>query len=289
MRAAVIALLLFRATIAPVLAEEPEGEAAMTRVNVGGKVLNLPAPYSYQNMDRLQSESTQGLYRTVPSSNNVQVIFVQEEAAELIRQGERAELDQYAIVQTNREAESQKFSRQAFARLKRQIKAGKGFEGAVQPVPAGGKNNPPGPQPDYSNTMRATVGEVQDMGLFQDDENRMGMLTVTTYNVTHNDVEDTVSMVMATNFLRLNERLVYATVFSRYASDADLDLVKTVSGQWTDQLVAANPNPVEASTPSAGETAPTAGSGFNLDFKLVAFLGGFGLLIFVAIRKIRSD
>jgi hypothetical protein len=84
------------------------------------------------------------------------------------------------------------------------------------------------------------LGEVTSLGIFDDQPNSMTLLGLTKLQVVRDGGQTELTILFATNFLRIKDRVVYYYAYTRYEGKEDIEWAAQASKAWVTQALLMN-------------------------------------------------
>ena len=271
-----------------VVSHEATAGTQSVTVDVGGQGLYLPAPAGFHEISLLSPETRKLAETLTPPSNRLLAVFVSESDLGRIMKGESPELQRYMFMQAYRQLEKSDISGAQFSKLVAQVKQQQYtlLEKSKDQVDsvidrASGKISK-----DYGISLKVNIGEPVPLGVFMEKSDAVGFAMLAKCHGAAEGQQVDLLMAGGTSLVRVNGKILYAYVYSRYETQKDLDWVRATSSSWADQLLTAQ---VAQGTSTGAEHRSTSASGFGWDEVVekaigAGIVGGIAGLIIGAIK-----
>ena len=209
-------------------------------VEVGGSKIQLPAPKGFTEVSTLHPPSRQLAETLTPPSNRLLTIYMEQADIDAVNNGQSASWSRYMMVQTDRQSEGFTISAPDFAQVREVLTSQQGMllenvksqvNGYFESIETGGDPK-----------SKIQVGNLLPLGVFTDENRRHASESLAKYSLTDQTRDEGYLVSGATNVLHVGNRIVFAYVYATYESEDDRQWVRQVSGQWSAEILAGNPD-----------------------------------------------
>ena len=203
--------------------------------SVGGTEIALPIPPGFDEAGARAPGVRQLGSNFTPASNRLLAMFVSEADLRAAESSRPPALRRYFLVQTLRSAEAQTITADSFAPVKRVLRTQ--FDAVLasarpqinaEAASASSKTGEQIGRPDLS----VKIGEIVPLGIFDERPSSISVALMTKVAIKTGSIDQEVPLAMALTTLVLNSRVVYFYAYSYYESDADLDWIRSATGDW---------------------------------------------------------
>lgn len=258
--------------------------AAADRFDVGGVTIEAPAIPGFNEISAISPEVVELMQSLIPPTNRMLGVYMTDADHEKLLAGEAVDFDRYILLQVNKEFESQAVTRRDFETIATQFKAQQ--DAIMEKAEAGAgallDNASSHLAEKYDISAEMRLGEQRSLGMFLDEPDAVAFTILAKYQASMEGASFDYVMAGAISLVRLNQRIVFLYVYSRYETPDDVAWVEERTGEIANLLLAANPS---AADPAAGSFLERIEldqylSTNVLIIVVVAILGGFALLMF---------
>ncbi|MFH1063178.1 MAG: hypothetical protein V1747_09905 [Candidatus Omnitrophota bacterium] len=214
------------------LLAKPAAEQKIEAFKAGGTLINIPLPGT--NLVEVGYDVREQMEVFVPPSNRLLCGYMQPSDIPLFMKGEENfVLSQYASIQIARQGEYQDCTIDNFNELVDYVKNSLGDE--LDSIIEESEDTLNSRMKSMDLTNISIDKPVQLGTLFsKTDAYSMGMIS------TYSDGKKSWTLVIATTFVRVRERLLFVYVFNTYENEETITMVRRLAEHWADAILAAN-------------------------------------------------
>ncbi|MBS4097209.1 MAG: hypothetical protein KGZ83_10295 [Sulfuricella sp.] len=205
--------------------------AALVKVTVGGKNLDIPLPAGFVDTATAAPQLKQlGEKQFVSEGSRLLVYGVEQTGLERLKKGQSIPLQHYLQVQVPKQLEEASATPADFAELKKVV---------VQQNAALGK-----PESKLGALSKGKLGELVDaqakqvqpgapltLGVLRDDERSYTVLTLSRFE-TKAGKNPTVYVLTATSYVLFKDKLLHFYLYADYLKPADAEWLRETSDAW---------------------------------------------------------
>jgi hypothetical protein len=221
----------------------PAMAADLSDANIGGVPIKLPVPASFVDVASVAPAIQQLGVTLTPPGNRLLAMFATAADAKRSNAGKPPALDRYFLVQTMRQAEGAIASAAEFNSVREALrgqlkelldKNRAGVQQGLDKIAAdvGKKTN--------DGKLSFKMGEIQARGMYIDQDNAIGMLTLVKFNMIKDGKPSEVPMAIGTTVVHLKGKALFFYAYAKYHSAADEEWIRSVSKDWTNTVLEAN-------------------------------------------------
>jgi hypothetical protein len=206
---------------------------------VGDQALKLPIPPGYTEPSSDIPGFRQMGERLTAKTNRLMAFYVSLPDFRKAAVGGEPEMRQYFMVQTLRSMESTRFDPTMLEVTKTMLKsqASSIFKTAEAESQA--------TLDSYAKSIgdgqgKIKLGEVTSLGVFDERPESMTLLGLSKLQVVREGAQTEITILFATNFLRLKDRVVYFYAYTRYNGKDDIEWAAESSKAWVTQALLMN-------------------------------------------------
>jgi hypothetical protein len=157
-------------------------------------------------------------------------------------QGESAELKRYFMIQTMKNVNEQKISKESFLYTKNSLKSQQQelTERNKEMISSLLKDNSSVLSDELGSDVNFQLGNFVPLGAFDESTNHLSSAILTKYRMSLGDQEITSLVAGTTTFARVKDRLLFLYVFSKYSNQNDLNWVRSSTKNWYASIIGAN-------------------------------------------------
>ena len=211
-------------------------------VDAGGARLEIPAPADFVAVSRNSAALEQVMRTFVASTNTYLAGFVRRRDVEAVEAGEGPALHRYGMAQIASNLESVNVDDQHFRELLRSGR--RRFERAVENIADRLRGEIDSIEDDLSQAIddevSLTTGRMKSLGVYVEQEDVLGFLTVQRYSTETSSSGSTRTVVGTINYVHADERLIFLYLWSTLRGEADLDWTRSAGKAWAEAVIAAN-------------------------------------------------
>lgn len=211
---------------------------------IGRALVALPVPPGFVEPSRsLPPMRTLG-ERMTPPSNRLLALFIDEADEREAREGRNPGMLRYYMAQTLRQTEEQALSSADFAEIKAMLR--QQYQQLLSNVAGAAQGH-------LDNAMREIgrdtgqalpalkLGELRGLEVFDEREASISLLAMTKLALQQAGGQVLeMPLAMSITTARVKDKLVYFYAYSQYRDKADLDWLRSTTGEWLPRLAAAN-------------------------------------------------
>jgi hypothetical protein len=218
----------------------PKATWASYEANIGDQKLKLPIPPGYTEPSSDMPGFRQMGESLTAKTNRLMALYVSLPDFRKAAVGGEPEMRQYFMVQTLRSMETTRFEPAMLDAAKVMLK------NQAATIFKMVESESQSTLDAYAKTIgdgqsKIKLGEVQSLGVFDDSPNSMTLLGLTKVQVLRDGVQNDITILFATNFLRLKDRVVYLYAYTRYEGKEDIEWAAESSKAWVTQALLMNP------------------------------------------------
>lgn len=245
-------------------------------IEVGEVKIDVPAPTGLFEISSISPETRKIYEIMTPSYNRLLAVFLPEDELGIIMKGEQPELQRYMSLQVFRKLENEIISAAQFQKIIAPLKEQKSTilskykNHVAESLKSVGDNI----SREYNKSLDIKLGEQVHLGIFLEQQNALGFVTLTKYQTKEENKELEYIVVVGTTMLLTKDKTLFAYVFSPYESQDDINWVKSKSQEWANSILTSNKT---SSRPSVSTFISTSLSRLELDGVLGKSMGGLFL------------
>lgn len=237
LRAAVIVVLT--SSLVPALAQQVVPGA----VAIGAIAFSIPAPPGFVDPTAAAPQIVAAINNLVPPTNRMLRMFMLTSDLNNFLAGKPYVMERYFLLQTIKAAEVTSASREEFEHLKKMVKAQSSRElevllqNAQSIVDEGARKL--GKKYD-DRSFKVKMSELKARGVYRETENSISVLTTSYIEAINQGKVSSRPIVSGTTFSLIKGKVLFSYSYSAYRSEADIQWVRDVSGQWEQAITQAN-------------------------------------------------
>lgn len=232
----------------------PAAETPYGLITIGEAVITVPPPAGFREVSTLAPDVRELSENATPASNRLLGVYLSGADVMLVEKGEIPLMERYMYLQTFRATEAYPVAPEDFAALTREMRAQR------QPLPGNATDGVNADLDELSRQLSSKhslevafeTGKPVPLGVYLDRPDALGMAMLVPYVMNVDDERADYVMVTGINVLRLNNKLVYAYVYSLHEDAEDVEWVRRASIEWANALQAANPHVVASAALPSG-------------------------------------
>lgn len=226
---------------AAVRSQTPKPPAPLS-VRLGDKTVVIPAPEGLEDVtDRFEVITT--IFKaSEPTQNDLLASFMARSDLDLLKQGQRPLMHNYAKVSIFKAGREENISTTMFQAIAAEFK--KNAEEYLDPNTPSIKTLVENFEKELSKTTagpaNVELGKFRVLGTFDSTARVQSMLIISSVKVDAGTVGVNRVLVAGASLVHVKERILFVNAYRTYQAEADAEALKEMVKKWTKSIVAAN-------------------------------------------------
>ncbi len=208
--------------------------AQAVEITIGDMPIAVPAPDGFEEVSRASADMDRLGHVLTPPGNRFYAMFLSNEEAESVRNGNPPTLQRYMTVQTLKDLEREPLGNWDIKEIIDAVRedARQGLEKYKNEVNRIIDNQINAAAPKGGLSMEKSV----PLDIYLDEETALGSLQKISYKTPDGPMEVAVAMTVAV----IKRKIVYLYVFNQYESEEDADWARDTALEWVEKIYIAN-------------------------------------------------
>ncbi|MFQ5937010.1 MAG: hypothetical protein ACE5LB_11455 [Acidiferrobacterales bacterium] len=254
-------------------------------VRIADASITLATPSGFHEVSQVSPDIHRLAQTLTPRMNRLLAVYVTTDDLDRLRDRDEPELDRYLLVQTYRPTEHLNIGTDGFHKVTGQMKRQQEsmMKNAKAMMDTELERASAQLSAEHAAAISLKVGEIFPLGVFAEGENSISMASLAKYEASANKERLEHLVAVAMNVLRVEDKIIFAYVYSTYDTKDDLDWVQSTSGDWIRQIYGADSQntPVASSPRAETSTHEPSSGGFSMVMRGAVIVTFIALILFL--------